>query len=130
MEDVGILPAAFYTRPVVVSAVVGVSFSGPLSGSPLFGNEPLHWGPCCLVPCRIPFAENDDCFAADNLPAVDIVSTAGGVDTVAAIAVAVPLFVPAIDLGGAKVARLYYCYIDVPLFVVLVWALGVVAASA
>ena len=47
-----------------------------------------------------------------------------------AIAVAVPLVVPAIDLGGAKVARLHYCYCDVLLFFALVCVLGVVAASA
>ena len=57
MEDVGILPAAFDTRPVVVDAVVGVACAGPLSGSLPFVNEPLHWGPCCLVPCRVPFSE-------------------------------------------------------------------------
>ena len=32
--------------------------------------------------------------------------------------------------GGAKVALLYYCYCDIPLFVALVCALGVVAAYA
>ena len=90
----------------------------------------MHWGPFCLVPCRVPFAGNDDCFAADNLPAVDIVSTAGGVAAVAAISVAVPLVMPAIYLGGTKLARLYYCYSAVPLFVALLCALGVVAASA
>ena len=78
----------------------------------------------CLVPCRVPFAENDDCFAADNLPAVDIVATAGGVAVVPTIAVAVPLVVPAIDLGGAKVARLYYCYSDFLLFLRLYVRLG------
>ena len=130
MEDVGILLAGFDTRPVVTAVSVGVAFAGPLSGSRPFGNEPLHWGPCCLIPCRIPFAENDDCFAADNLPAVDIVATAEGVVAVHAIAVAVPLVVPAIDLGGPKVARLYCCYSDVPLFVALICVLGVVAASA
>ena len=57
----------------------------PLSGSRPVGTEPLHWGPCCLVLCRVPFAENDFCLAADNLPAVDIVATAGGVAAVAAI---------------------------------------------
>ena len=98
MEAVGILPAAVHTRPVGV----GVAFSAPLSSSRLFGNEPLHWGPCCLVLCRIPFSENDDCFAADSLPAVDIVSTAGGFAAVSAIAVAVPLVVSAIDLGGGE----------------------------
>ena len=130
MEDVGILPAVVDTLPVVVAAVVGVAFAGPLSGSRLFGTEPLHWGPCCLVLCRTPFAENDDCLAADNLPAVDIVAPAGGFAAVPDISVAVTLVVPAIDLGGLKVARLYYCYCDVPLFVALVCALGVVAASA
>ena len=35
-------------------------------------------------------------------PAVDIVATDGGVAAVASIAVAVPLVVPAIDLGGAE----------------------------
>ena len=45
------------------------------------------------------------------------------------IAVAVPLVVLAIYLGGAKVVRLYYCYSDVPLFVALVCALGVVASD-
>ena len=89
----------------------------------------MDWGPCFLVPCRVPFSENYDCFAADNLPAVDIVATAGGVAAVAAIAVAVPLVVPAIDLGGAKVARLCYFYSTVPVVAVLC-ALGVVVASA
>ena len=67
--------------------------------------------------------------AADNLPAVDIVATAGGFAAVPVIAVSVPLVVPAIDLGGPKVARLYYCYGDAPLFVALARALGVVAVS-
>ena len=91
----------------------------------------MNWGPCCLVPCSVPFAENDDCFAADNLPVVDIVDTAGGVAAVPSNSVDVPLVVPAIDLGGrAKVARLHYCYSAVPLFVALVCALGVVADTA
>ena len=46
------------------------------------------------------------------------------------IAVAVPLVLTAIDLGGAKVSHLYYCYCDVLSFFALVCALGVVAASA
>ena len=96
----------------------------------MFGDEPLHWGPCCLVPCRVPFAENDDCFAADNLPAVDIVATAGVFTAMSAISVAVPLVGTVIDLGGPKVARLYYFYSGVLLFVALVCALGLVAASA
>ena len=130
MEDFGILPAVDDTRPVVVAAVLGVAFAGPMYGSRPFGNEPLHWGPCCLILYRVPFAENDFCFAADTPPAVDIVATAGGVAAVATIAVAVSLVVTAIDFGGPKVARLYNCYSNVPLFVALVCALGVVAASA
>ena len=122
-------PAAVDTRPVVVAAVVGVACAGTLFVSRLYDNLPLHWGPCCLVPCRVPFAEHDDRFAADNLSAVDIVATAGGFADVPEIDVAVPLVVPVIDLGGPKVARLYYCYCDVPLFVALVCALGVVSAS-
>ena len=104
MEAVGILPAAVDTRPVVV----GVAFYGPMSVSRLFGNEPLHWCPRCLNPCRIPFDENDECFADDTLPAVDIAATAGGFAAVPSIDVAVPLVVTAIDLGGPEVARLYY----------------------
>ena len=107
MEDVGILPDVVDTLPVVVAAVVGVAFAGPLSGSRPFGTEPLHWGPYCLVLCRVPFAENDFCFAADNLPDVDIVATAWSVAAVADIAVAVPLVLPSVYLGGAKVVRLY-----------------------
>ena len=38
MEDFGILPAGVDTRPVVVGAVVGVAFAGPLYGSRLFDN--------------------------------------------------------------------------------------------
>ena len=130
MEDVGILPAVVDSRPVVVAAVVGVAFAGPLSGSRPFGTEPLHCGPCCLVLCRVPFSENDFCFAADTPTASDIVATAGGVTAVAAITVAVTLVVPAIDLVGATVARLYNLYSAVLLFVALVCAIGVVAASA
>ena len=32
MDDVGILLAGVDTHPVVVSAIVGVAFTGPLSG--------------------------------------------------------------------------------------------------
>ena len=67
---------------------------------------------------------------AGNLPAVGIVAIAGGFAAVPAIAVFVPLVVPAIDLGGPKVARLYYCSGAVPLFVARAFALGVVVASA
>ena len=110
MDDVGILLAGVDTRPVVADVAVGVAFSGPLSGIHLFGIESLNWGPCCLFLCRVPFAENDFCFADDNLPAVGIVATAEVVVSAVAIVVAVPLVVTAIDLGGAQVARLRYCY--------------------
>ena len=105
--------------------------AGPLLGSRLFDNSPFHWVPlCCLAPCRVPFAENADCLVAGNLPAVGIVAIAGGFAAVPAIAVFVPLVVTAIDSGGTKVARLYYCSGVVPLFVELTFALGVVFASA
>ena len=103
MDDVGILLAGFDTRPVVAAVAVGVAFAGSLSGIRPFGIESLNWGPCCLFLCRVPFAENDFCFADDNLPAVGIVDTAEVVAAAVAIVVAVPLVVPAIDLGGAKV---------------------------
>ena len=104
--DVGIHPDVVDTRPVFVAAVVGVAFSGSLFGSRLYDNSLWHWGLlCCRVPCHVPFAGNVGCFAADTLPAVDIVATAQGFAAVPAIAVSVPLVVPAIDLGGPKVAR-------------------------
>ena len=108
---------------------MGVAFAGPLSGTRLFGIESLNWGPCCLFLFRIPFAENDFCFADDNLPAVGIVATAEVVVAAIAIVVAVSLVVSTIDLGGAQVARLRYFYNTVP-FVAVVCALGVVVASA
>ena len=123
MDDVGILLAGVDTLPVVVAAVVGVAFAGPLSGIRPFGIESLNRGPCCLVLCRGPFAENDFCFSDDTLPAVGIVATAGGVAAAVAIVVAVPLSVPAIDLGGPNVARLCYFYSTVPV-VAVVCALG------
>ena len=102
VEVVDILPA-------VVAAVVGVACAAPLLGSRLFDNAPLHWGPlCCLVPCRVPFSENGGCLVADKLPAVGIVSIAGGFEVVPAIDVLVPLGVPEIDAGGgAMVAHSY-----------------------
>ena len=110
---------------------MGVACAVPLLGSRLFDNAPLHWGPLrCLVPYRVPFAENVGCLVADKLPSVGIFATAGGFAAVPGIAVSVPLVVPTTDLGGAKVARLYYCYGDAPLFFALAYALGVVAASA
>ena len=51
--------------------------------------------------------ENDSCLVADKLPDVGIVAIAGGFAAVPAIAVFVPLVVPAIDWGGAKV--LFWC---------------------
>ena len=128
MDDVGILLSGVDTRPVVVAAVVGVAFAVPLSGIRPFGIESLNWGPFCLVLCRVPFSENDFFFADDNLPAVAIVATAGGVAAAVAIVVAVPLVVPAIDLGRLKAVRLCYCYSTVSV-VAVVCALGVVVAS-
>ena len=73
-------------RPTVVAAVVGVACAGPLLGSRLFDNAPLHWGPLrCRVTCRVPFAENVGCLVADKLPAVGIVAIAGGFVAVPAI---------------------------------------------
>ena len=104
VEAVSIHPAIVDIPPVDVDAVVGVACAVPLLGSHLFDNSPLHWGPlCCLVPCRVPFAENVVCLAADNLPDVRIVAIAGGFSAVPDIAVFVPLVVPTIDSGGLKV---------------------------
>ena len=129
MDDVGILLAGVDTHPVVAAVAVGVAFADPLSATRLFGIESLNWGPYCLFLCRVLFAENDFCFADDNLPGVGIVSTAEVVVAAVAIVVAVTLVVPAIYLGGAQVARLHYCYNTVPV-VAVVCALGVVVASA
>ena len=107
----------------------------------------LHFLAPCMVSARLvlnhyigahaasasavyPFLKTTSVLLLIPPPAVDIVATAGGVAAVPAIAVAVPLVVSAIDLWGPKVARLYYCYSGVPLFVALVCALGVVSASA
>ena len=118
-------------RPAVVSAVVGGACAGPLLGSRLFDNSRLHCGPlCCLVPCCVPFAENFGCLVDGILPAVGIFAIAGGFAAVPAIAVFVLLVVPTIYWRGQKVARLYYCSGDVPLFFALAFALGVVVASA
>ena len=103
MDGAGILLTGFDTRHVVAAVDVGVAFAGPLYGFRMFGTESSYWGPCCLFLCRVPFAENYFCFADDNLPAVGIVDTAEVVAAAVAIVVAVPLVVPAIDLGGAKV---------------------------
>ena len=129
MDGAGILLASFDTRPVVSTVVVGVAFAGPLSGNHLFGTESLYWGPCCLLLFRVPFYENDFCFADDNLPGVGIVSTDEVVVAAVAIVVAVPLVVSAIDLGGGQVARLRCCYNIVPI-VAVVCVLEVVVASA
>ena len=100
-------------RPDVVAAVVGVSCTGPLLGSRLFDNAPLHWGLIyCLVSCRFPFAENVGCLVADKILAVGIVAIAGGFAAVPAIAFLVPLGVPAIDSGGGKggpLILLFWC---------------------
>ena len=120
VEAFDIRPGVVDIRPAVVADVVGVACDGPLLVSRLFDNSPLHWGLlCCLVPCRVPFAENVGCLAADNLPSFGIVAIAGGFAAMPAIAVFVLLVVPAIYLGGPKVARLYYCSGVVPLFFLL-----------
>ena len=129
MDVAGILLAGFDTRPVVAAVVVGIAFAGPLSVIRLFDIESFNWGPFCLFLCRVPFAENDFFFADDNLPDVGIVATAEVVVAAVAIVVDVLLVVPAIDLGGAQVARLRYFYNTVPV-VAVVCALGVVVASA
>ena len=117
-------------RPAIVADVVGVACAGLLIDSRLFDNAPLHWGLLRFrVPCRVPFAENVVCLVADKLPAVGIVAIAGGFAAVPAISVLVPLGVPAVDSGGAKVAHSYYCSGAVPLFFALSFALGVVVAS-
>ena len=100
MDDAGILLAGFDTRPVVAAVAVGVAFAGPLSITRLFGIKSLNWRPCFLFLCRVPFAENDFCFADDNLPDVGIVATAEVVVAAVAIFVDFLLVVPAIDLGG------------------------------
>ena len=129
MDDVGILLAGVDTRPIVAAVDVGVTFAGPLSVIRLFDIESFNWGPFCLFLCRVPFAENNFCFADDNLPAVGIFATAEVVVAAVSIIVAVPLVVPVIDLGGHKVARFRYCYNTFPIVAVLC-ALGVVVASA
>ena len=122
VEAVDIRPDVVDIRPAVVAAVVGVACAAPLLGSRLFDIAPLHWGPLrCRVPCRVAFAENVGCLVADKLPAVGIVVIAVGFAAVPAIVVLVPLGVPAIDTGGAKVAHSYYCSGAVPLFVALAW---------
>ena len=88
-------------RPAVVAAVVDVACAGPVLGSRLVDTAPFRWGPLRYrVPCRVTFAENVGCLVADMLPAVGIVEIAGGFAAVPAIAVLVPLGVPAIAVGG------------------------------
>ena len=101
--------------PTVVAAVVGVAYAGPLLGSCMFDNAPLHWGLLHFrVPCCAPFSENVGCLVADKLPAVGIAAISVCFAAAPGIAVSVPLGVPAIDLGGAKVAHSYYCSGAVP----------------
>ena len=47
VEAVCIHPVVVDTRPVVVAAVVRVTYAGSLFGCRLFDNSPLHWGPLC-----------------------------------------------------------------------------------
>ena len=125
--DVDIRPAYFHA---VVAAVAGVTCSVLLFGSRLVDTVPWHWGPLSFrVPCRVPFAENIGCLVAEILPAVGILSIAGGWAAVSAIAVLVPLGLPAIDAGGAMVVHSCSCYGSVPLYDVLASARGVVVES-
>ena len=89
-------------RPAVVATVVGVACAGPLRGSRLVDTAPLRWGPLC---CRVPFSENVGCLVADKIPAVGIVAIDGGFAAVPAIAVLVPLGVPAISVVGPMVVH-------------------------
>ena len=118
-------------RLAVVAAVVGVACAGLLLGSRLVDTAPLCWGPLHFrVPCRVPFAENVGCLVADMLPAFGIVVVAGVFSAVPAIAVLVPLGVPAISVGGPMVVHAYSCYGAVLLFDELASTRGVFVASA
>ena len=124
---VDIRPAYFHA---VVAAVAGVACAGPLLVSRLVDTVPLRWGPLrCRVPFRVHFAENVGCLVAEILPAVGIVSIAGGWADVSTIAVLVPLGVPAISAGGGMVFHSCSCSGDVPLSDVLASVRGVVVAS-
>ena len=120
---VDIRPTYFHA---VVADFAGVACAGPLLGSRLFDTVPLRWGPLhCRVPCRVPFAENVGCWVAEMLPAVGIVSIAGIWTDVPAIAVLVPLGVPAIAAGGGRwwsthvpVLVLFHCLMCLHLCVV------------
>ena len=68
-------------------------------------------------------------WVAEIIPAVGIVSIAGGWAAVPAIAVLGPLGVPTISAGGALVVNSCYCYGDVPLSDALASECGVVFAS-
>ena len=133
-EGVGsriVFVVVFDIRPAVVAAVFGVACAGPLLGSRLVDTAPLRWGPLrCRVPCRVPFAENVGFLVADMLPAVGIVVIAGGFAAVPAIAVLVPLGVPAIAVGWGMVVRSYSCSGAVLLFDELASTCGVFVASA
>ena len=93
-------------RPAVVAAVADVACAGPLLGIHLVDTVPLRWVPLrCRALCRVPFAENIGCWVAEMLPTVGIVSIVGGWAAVPAIAVLVPLGVPAIAAGGPMVVH-------------------------
>ena len=73
---VDIHPAYFHA---VVAAVEGVACAGPLPGSRLVDTVPLRWVLLrCRGPCQVTFVENVSCWVAEILPAVGIVSIAGG----------------------------------------------------
>ena len=98
-------------RPDVVDDAVGVACASPLLDIRLVDTAPLRW---VLLhrrfPYRAPFAENVGCLVADMLPAVGIVPIAGGFAAVPAIAVLVPLGVPAIAVGGGHGGPLIFMF--------------------
>ena len=101
-------PAYFHA---VVAVVADIAFSEPLLGIRLVDTVPLRWVPlCCRVPCRIPFAENVGCCVAEMIPAVGIVSIAGGWAAVTAIAVFGPLGVPVISAGRGAGGPLMFLF--------------------
>ena len=126
---------AFDIRPVyfhsIVAVVAVIACYGPLLVSRLVNTVPLRWVPLSFrVPFCVPFAENVGCWVAEILPAVGIMSIAGGWSAVLAIAVLGTLGVPDIAAGGPLVIHSYYCSGAVPLSDVLASARGVVVASA
>ena len=106
--SVDIRPTYFHA---VFSVVAGVAFNDPLLGSHMVDTVPLCWFPLrCRVPCRVPFTENVGCCVAEMIPAVGIVSIAGGWAAVTAIAVFGPLGVPVISAGRGAGGPLMFLF--------------------